>query len=311
MKSSPLPATVAVIVNYRRAVETLACVQSLMSGDYHAVDIVVVDNGSGDGSVEAIASAYPSVRIAQLPHNTGFCHGVNVGLQVAFSNDACEYVFIVNNDAVVEKSTLRLLATSAARHPDAGIVAPRLLISETSETVLSYGFRMTNPWNAEHIGMGMLDSAADQQDEERDAVSGCAMLVSREAISQVGVLDEEYFAYYEDVDWCLRMRDAGFTIRSVGAAAVYHPDTRVRDIASPLITYLMARNSLLFLEKRGATWKVRLQLTLIHIRTVIALLTRHARTSGNRIRAAAIIRGLVDAYRHELNVPKPVLAQRA
>jgi Dolichyl-phosphate-mannose-protein mannosyltransferase len=225
----------------------------------------------------------------------------------AMSRHSAAYSAQLQSGIGVAPKTAILAAASFAYAAFVGDIYPRLAIILMAAGIAAIvGISLARAWPS---------IRASQLDRFCALAAGIPILTAAALAGAVPKLGSPRYLllispYVEDVDWCLRMRDAGFTIRSVGAAAVYHPDTRARDMASPVITYLMIRNSLLLLEKRGATWRVRLQLTLIHIRTIAALLSRHARTSGNRIKAAAIIRGLVDAYRHELNVPKPVSAPR-
>jgi GT2 family glycosyltransferase len=106
-------------------------------------------------------------------------------------------------------------------------------------------------WQSEHLGLGELDKGQFDTTVEVDYLSGCALLISREVIEAVGMLDEDFFAYNEDVEWCYRGKRIGFKSIFVPEAKVWHPDTRGRDEDSPVVTYYITRNSLQFIRKHG------------------------------------------------------------
>jgi hypothetical protein len=299
-----LPRIGVVVLNWNSAADTLRCLAALFASDYENYDVVVVDNASTDGSAEAIRQAYPDLPLARNPVNTGYAGGNNTGIRRALERGA-EYVLLLNNDAVVEPGTLRALAQAAAAHPQAGFLGAKVCTVEDRGRVLSAGGRLRGGWEPVHLGLGELDEAGAAQAVEVDFLSGSALLASRRAIEAVGLLDEDFFLYYEDVEWCLRGKHAGFQVLAAPGARVYHPDTRLRDQESPLVTYYLARNSLLFAKRRRLGYAVRLRLWLTHARTLLSWSVR-PRWRHKRRQRDALARALRDFARGRLG-PAPGL----
>lgn len=236
-----------VVVSWNSRSDVLRCLASVVAAS--GVDrIIVVDNASRDGTVPAVGSAYPEVTLLENPENLGYTGGNNVGLRHALDNSA-EYVLLLNDDAVVAPDALSQLIQAAEASPAAGFLGPNIYALEDRDRFLSSGGVFAAGWHPVHRGLGDEDQPWNHAVAEVDFLSGCALLVRREAVERIGLLDDRFFAYHEDIDWCYRARQAGFKLMVVPAATVYHPDTRPRDADSPVVTYYIARNSLLFLRK--------------------------------------------------------------
>jgi GT2 family glycosyltransferase len=151
-------------------------------------------------------------------------------------------------------------------------------------------------WKPEHRGMGELDAGQFDMLVEVDYLSGCALLVSRKAIETVGLLDDDFFAYHEDTEWCYRGKQAGFKILFVPEAKVWHPDTRQRDENYPLVTYYVARNSLLFAKKHRLGYAIIARMLLSHTRTMLSWSIR-PRWRHKRRQRDALARGIMDFAR--------------
>jgi len=218
-----------IVVNYRTEDFLPACLESLRkstsSGD---VELILVDNSIRRGAGEILRQHFPDGRLLENVKNLGYARAVNQGISAASS----EYIFILNPDTVVEEGALDLLLQFMADHPEAGIVAPKLLNPDGTAQMSSRRFYTLKTIVLRRTLLGKLfkNSAAvrhhlmldwdHNSTRTVDWVTGAAMLVRRKAISEVGPMDERFFLYFEDVDWCYRMQAAGWKV-------YYHPPGRV------------------------------------------------------------------------------------
>ena len=233
---------VAVVLSYNGRDDTLAALESL-----RGIDTVVVDNGSADGSAAAVAERFPEVELVPAGVNLGFAGGNNVGIRRALDRGA-EWVLLVNNDALVEPGLVEALSAAAAARPDAGVLACKVLFADSDR--LWYAGAGFDPilGRSRHKGFGEPDAPGALADTRR--ATGAAMAVSRAAMEAAGLLDEELFLYAEDLEWSLRICEAGFSV-------VYVPEARVRHrvsvatggAGSPTAIYYETRNMLAVVER--------------------------------------------------------------
>ena len=269
---------VIVVLNWNRREETLACLESLEKADLAGAAVMVVDNGSHDGSVEAIQTRFPWVRVLPLGENRGFAGGNNAGIRVALEEGA-EAVVLLNNDTVVFPDFLHPLLWTANGEPKAAGVSSVALRMDRPDLIdAAY---LTIYWGhgiVWHHGVNRMPGEGFDRSCVIDAGIGCSFLMRADALREVGLLDESYFAYHEEVDWCFRARQAGYEIYYQPLSALWHhgsksTDTRrppkpeyplFRDTRpklpnpvplswSPIRCYLGARNSVRFIRAH-ATW---------------------------------------------------------
>jgi GT2 family glycosyltransferase len=253
--SRPLPLIGVVIVNWRRPSDTLRSLAALNNSTYTQHRVVVVENGSADESAAILRQAYPDLDLLLSTENLGYTGGNNLGIRRLLESTV-DYILLLNDDAVIDADALAELAQAAHDHPQAGFLGPKILALESPETLLSAGGIFTTDYRAQNRGMGQVDRGQFDDAMTVDFISGCALLVKRQVIEKIGLLDEDFFAYHEEVDWCFRGRKAGFEIRLVPSARVWHPDTRTRDRDAPKITYYTVRNNLLFSRKHHLGWRI-------------------------------------------------------
>lgn len=288
------PLVYCLTLNWRRPAETVACLGSLAAQSYANLRLLVVDNGSGDGSVEVIRAACPAAEMIASATNLGFAGGANLGLRHALEQGA-DLVFLVNNDTRVAPDTLSELVRRL--DDSVGILAPLIYYAQPPDLVWSAGGRV-HPWTLETVGdvRGQRDRGQWRTPMERDFVTGCAMLLTRRLLETVGLFDERFFLYYEDSDLCRRARLAGWRILVVPTAKVWHSVARSSGGSdSPDERYWMARSSVTFFRKhaRGAQWlAIAPWRAASAIRTSLRLLS-----AGNRAACAAYWRGLRDGCR--------------
>ena len=239
---------VAVVLSWNGREDTLACLASL-----DGVETVVVDNGSADGSPEAIAERFPEVELIRAQVNLGFAAGNNVGIRRALDRGA-DWVVLVNNDATAAPDLVDALVAAAARHPDAGLLAGKVYVDEPPDVLWFAGgnFEPRLGYSGRVRGAGKRDDGVYDEEIDVDWGTGALLAVSREAIDRAGLLDEELFAYLEDVDWCLRIRDAGLRVVFVPSARAWHRvSASTGGAASTTSTYYHCRNLFAVCERRA------------------------------------------------------------
>ncbi|MBI5870700.1 MAG: glycosyltransferase family 2 protein [Actinobacteria bacterium] len=229
--SSSSPDVTVIIVNWNLKDELGACLESLneYGGDLK-IETIVVDNGSTDGSTEMIERDHPQVRLICNTENAGFSRANNQAMAVAGGR----YYFLLNNDTLLYKGSLPRLVEFMENHDDVGICGPRVVNGDGTLQVRSKGSYPTIPRalgqyflpagmrHTASRSLGFYESKENIFPEPMDWISGCAMLVRRTAVERVGVLDADIFMYLEDVDWCYRMKLAGWQVWNVPDSVVLH-----------------------------------------------------------------------------------------
>ena len=286
-----------VLVNYKRSGDTLECINSLRASSLRDIDIIVVDNASNDGSVQQIRNAHPDLHLISNTENLGFAGGNNVGIRRALESGS-RYVLLLNNDTVVDKKALEALVNTMEQNPDAGITGGKILYFNQPGTIWFGGGKFNrNSGFGRHEGIGMADDGSFDTMHPCDFITGCCLLARREVFEQIGLLDEDFFTYLEDVDFCIRARDKGYSILYQPRAVIHHKVSSSTAWDSPLYIYFNLRNKLLFLRKRsGPTrWIPYIpQLTYFYVRQFVRLLLKQRNMQATR----AAWRGLIDGLRN-------------
>jgi hypothetical protein len=281
-------------VSWNAQADVLQCLASVVAAQGE-VQIIVVDNASQDGTVQAIKTSYPQVTILENAENLGYTGGNNVGIRYALEQGAA-YLLLLNDDAVLAPDAISHLLNVAQQHPEAGFLGPNVYALEEKGQFLSSGGVFAAGWRAVHRGLGEDTDAHYRKVAEVDFLTGCALLVKREAVEQIGLLDDRFFAYHEDVDWCYRAKQSGFKLLVVPQARVWHPDTRDRDVDSPFVTYYIIRNRLLFLSKHHLGWRLLLK-TLFSYTVTAMNWSLHPKWRHKRPQRIALIWALEDFFK--------------
>jgi GT2 family glycosyltransferase len=242
--------SVAIIVlNWRGLDDTLACLASLQAIDYPAVKIIVVENGSGDDSAEVIRAAFPEVTLLEQNINYGYAGGNNIGMQYA-KTLGVDYVLLLNNDVEVKPDFLSQMMPVAEQHRFVGIIGPTIYYFAHPEKIWSAGGSVDWIRGITRM-MGLNEQEVGQfgvKPRPVEWITGCALLIKMAVIEQIGGLDERFFAYYEEAEFCLRARRAGWGVIHVPTAKIWHKISPQARDASPQVNYYMSRNRLLFLK---------------------------------------------------------------
>ncbi len=246
------PHVTLVIANWNRKQHTLECLESVAGIDYPSYSIVVVDNGSTDGSPEAIerwSCSNKPVSLIRHAENMGFVKGSNVGIRHALKT-ATEYFFLLNNDTIVNPDALTKLVATAEHAEHVGMVGPKIYQHGKNNVLDSAGTR-TIPWLAQGFLVGHGEEDRGQHDNPSDMpyITGTALLISRAVIEKVGLMDEVYFHFFDDFDWGYRARKAGFRLAFVPAAVIHHKGSKTAGLGSPFYMRHMARSRVLFARK--------------------------------------------------------------
>lgn len=238
------PDVCIIVLNWNNAAATSSCLRSLLTITYPAYEIVLVDNGSTDNSVQVLTAAFPAVTLLQTGANLGYAGGNNAGIRYAVERGAA-FILVLNNDITVSPDFLKPLVEALMGQPDAGVVTP--LVAEQGQDegrVWALGSAIdtsTARVSRRHAG-DSLERWVHEAPFEVDIASGAAMLVRVELFARTGLLDEEFFLYYEETDWSLRLRRAGYRILAVPGSVVWHKVSATLGIDSPVIDYYMLRN---------------------------------------------------------------------
>jgi GT2 family glycosyltransferase len=242
---------VVIVLNWNGREDTMACLESLEAVDYPNWEVLVVDNGSEDGSVEAIRAGYPRVVVIETGKNLGFAGGNNRGIEAALARGA-EFILLLNNDTTVAPDLLRALVRAAEEHPDAGVFGAKIYFFSDPQRLWYAGARWDpRTWSFEHVGQGVLDDGTEfEQVRDTDYACGCAMFFRAAVARSVGMLDERFFILYEEADWCFRASRAGFRCLFVPKAKVWHRiSTTFGGGRSIVYEYFDLRNRLLWAER--------------------------------------------------------------
>lgn len=286
-----LPSAYVIVLNWRGWKDTCRCLTQLCKLDYPALNIVVVDNGSGDGSEQRIRDTFPSLTVLQTGANLGYAGGNNVGIRFALDRGA-KFVWLLNNDTDVPPGCLTVLVESMIVSPRLGILSP---------TVRDPATNSEEPLN--DFPPGLQPAPRNMRDEYLhgvqllDCASGCSLLIRRETLEQLQGLDPTYFHFFEDTDFCWRAWSAGWLVGRTSAVTIDHRAGSSTTGARPMTLYYMLRNLLLFAQKVTGQ-PVRVLLVRRPVLWTWALGPLFGIRSFRRPSVkVAVLRALVDAYR--------------
>ena len=244
------PPVYIVILNWNGWKDTIECVESCLKLAYDNATVVIVDNASTDGSEAILRERFPGLEILQTGENLGYAGGNNHGISFSLAKGA-EYLWLLNNDTVVDPSALAAMVTVAEEDAYAGMVGPKVLLYSRPEYLNCVGSTINRRTGQPRlIGFGEKDDGRYDDLKEMDTLSGCSLLVRRELVQAVGLLDESFFLFYEETDWILRAKRAGFKMLYAPKAKIWHKvSASVGGHQSPLMLYYMTRNNPLLMRK--------------------------------------------------------------
>lgn len=242
------PTISVLIVTYNSGDFISDCLESVLKNQNSKfdLDVIISDNNSKDSTVSLIKKKFPSVRIIENKTNLGFAGGVNIAIKFAIKSKS-DYMFILNPDTVLNKNTLLQLFI----HRNLGdILSPKIYFADRPKTLWYAGGRVD--WEncyGNHIGVDQIDNSQFDNNSEIEFATGCAELIKREVFEKIGLMNDRYFLYLEDIDFSLRAAKNGFKIVFIPSSFLYHLNAKSTKMGSPLQDYFITRNRLYFALK--------------------------------------------------------------
>ena len=280
-----------ITVNFNQPLLTELFLNSVAAcNTYPFTEIIVVDNGSRDNCLPAWQSSYPEVRFIRSEKNLGFAGGNNLGIKEASG----EYLLLVNNDTEFSTGLIESLVSVLDSNPKIGAISPKILYFDKPDIIQYAGFTGMNMNTGRNRCIGQMEKDLGQYDHTTGPtgyVHGAAMMIRKEAINKAGLMPELFFLYYEEMDWCEKIRKAGYEIWIEPKAWIYHKESMSVGKNSLLKEYFMCRNRILFI-RRNAPWFSRIIfyfhfLLLVIPRNLIGYLL-----NGNKARARQFLRAI-------------------
>jgi GT2 family glycosyltransferase len=234
-----------VLLNWNGWRDTSECLRSLRRLDYAPFVTLVVDNGSSDDSVMRLREAYPEIEITESGANLGFAGGCNVGIRRALTAGA-DYIWLLNNDTTVETHALRALVNRAEQDPGIGAVGSAIYSMTNPKQLQAWGGGYVNFWlgRSRHFEHPVSDSKIE-------FLTGASMLLRHQAVDAVGLLDDGFFMYWEDGDYCFRLRGAGWKLAVAGESEIRHKESSSVGWASPRMDSYFSASAARFFRKHA------------------------------------------------------------
>lgn len=256
-----------IIINYNLKTDTAECIESLTKARADLAQIIVVDNGSSDGSIEFLRQKFnQELRIEASETNMGYAYAVNIGIKAALLTRA-NWFLIMNNDTIVDINFLKELESATQHYPIYSLFGPLILYHSQPNRIWFMGERRIPGTLATfHINYGR-DERQLSYDEifPVDFLNGCSMMVSREAVEKIGLFNETSLIYAEEVDFCWRATLAGFRMGTVTRARMWHKVSAIMSKQKPKTRYLKIRNQVIFYRRysRGLQIPVMILFTIM------------------------------------------------
>ena len=280
-----------ITVNYHQAALTADFLQSVMKYTRQDdVEVIVVDNGADENQEHFFKGIYPAVLYLQSPENLGFAGGNNLGIRHATG----DYLLLLNNDTEITAGFVQTLRDEIDNHADIGLLSPLILYDENRTKIQYAGYTPMNYFTGRNNGIGTMDDDRGQYDHittEMGYCHGAAMICRRADLQRVGLMDEDFFLYYEELDWCEKFRRSGLKIGFTGKAKIYHKESMSVGKESSLKTYYMVRNRWLFI-RRNAKWLQRVAFSCYYLSVATPVLLIRYAANGRFDLIGAALRGL-------------------
>lgn len=236
-----------ITINYNSLDVTMQLLASLEHSTYKNFEVIVVDNNSRIKPAEQIHKNYPGVKVIESDTNLGFAGGNNLGLHAATG----DYIFYVNNDTELVPGCMEMLINTALKLPDLGAISPKFHYYHTDKLIEYAGYSQINRFTARNKAVGghLIDDGSYTGLIETNYAHGGGMLVPRKVIDEVGPMSDVFFLYYEEMDWCERIRNAGYKIYCQRDTLIYHKESASVGRLNPLKTYYLNRSRILFMRR--------------------------------------------------------------
>ena len=286
-----------ITINYNGFKDTCELIDSIPFNN--EIEIIVVDNASKSDEATAIQDKYPNVKVIKNKMNLGFAGGNNLGLNVANGR----YLFLVNNDTLFKDFNVQSLIDKLESSNNVGVVCPKIRFSWDNNPIQYAGYTPLSKFTVRNKAIGFGEDDMGQYNESRQTpyAHGAAMLIKREIIDKVGLMPEDYFLYYEELDWSMMITRAGYEIWYEPACTIYHKESQATGQNSPLRTYYITRNRLLLVKRN---WKSFTKyISYIYLIILVAPRDIIKNTmKGHFVHVKAIIKGICDFYNSQFSI---------
>jgi len=241
-----------ITINYNGVKDTCELIETLPLDDA-SIEVIVVDNASKADEATFIALRFPQVKVIRSTQNLGFAGGNNLGIQAAQG----KYLFFINNDTIIHHpSDIRHLINRLESSPKIGAVCPKIRFAWGNHPIQFAGYTPLSSITMRNRSIGFGEEDLGQYDKAHPTpyAHGAAMMVKREVVEKAGLMPECYFLYYEELDWSMMIRRTGYDIWYEPACTIYHKESQSTGQNSPLRTYYITRNRLLFVQRNNPTF---------------------------------------------------------
>jgi len=290
-----MPPVTIIIVAWNQLAKTLDCLETVTALDYPDFRVLLIDNGSEPPLAEPVTARFSDVATLRLPGNLGFAGGYNAGLRQGLAGDG-RYFLLLNNDTLLEPDVLAKLVAEIERAAGIGLVTAKIYYAADRQRIWTVGANLNVFLDLKEGGGGQIDTGQWDSPRDIDFAPFCALLIRREVLEEVGLLDEGFFLYYEDMDYCRRAKAAGWHVRLCPSAHVYHDvsaSSGGRD--SPMERYWMAQSSGRYFRKHGRGLRL---LLIIPFRLASAIkMTARLLVQGKHEALRAYWSGLIIGWR--------------
>lgn len=296
-----MPKVFIIVLNWNGWQDTIECLGSLQKVYYPNFEVAVVDNGSTDESVQKIDEFLKSPQnklqaaSCELQANLGFSGGNNAGIRYALKHGT-DYVLLLNNDTTVAPDFLSKLVEAGESDPLIGVAGPLIFFYHDPSRVWFAGGKINWLMNkGTHLHYQETDRGQLSHNFETDYITGCALLIKREAVERIGLMTEDYFLYYEDADWSIRAKKAGYKIVLVPEAKIWHKvSSSIKELSAPYV-YYHVRNGLLLAKRHGNIFTR----FIVHGLTIYTLAKQLIKLfmPSKRVWARATMKGIFDFYK--------------
>jgi len=253
-KNPGYPLVSIISVNYNHSEVTCEMLDSLKRITYPNIETIVVENGSPDDNPSIISERFPHIKLIISAKNLGFAGANNLGVQASRG----DYILFLNNDTEVTPGFLEPLVRKMQSNPRIGAVSPKIRFHYAPEIIQYAGMTHINTYTSRNraIGNGEKDMCQYDQDQVSAYAHGAALMTSRKILQAIGLMSETFFLYYEELDWCIRLRKAGYSIFYVHNSLIYHKESVSTGKMSPLKTYFLNRSRLLYFRRNATRFQL-------------------------------------------------------
>jgi GT2 family glycosyltransferase len=259
------PLVSIISINYNAASVTCELLDSLQKISYPNIEVIVVDNASHENA-DVIYKTHPWIKYIKCEINHGFAGGNNIGIKKASG----KYFLLLNNDTEVQENFLEPMVEMMECNASIGALSPKIEFHHSPGILQFAGFNPINPLTARGTAVGswQKDDGRFDQSNETSRAHGAAMMIRRSVVEEIGLMAEQFFLYYEEMDYCERIKKAGYSIWYCASSKIYHKESVSTGKASPLKIYYLTRNRILFQRRNVNGFALLVSLLFITFLTI-------------------------------------------